>query len=455
MYGRDARLADSMLSQKQLAEQVIARLREAGHEALLAGGCVRDLLLGWPAKDYDVATSARPEQVLALFPRSLEVGVAFGVVIVCDGPVQVEVATFRAEGAYSDGRRPDAVTFTDARQDALRRDFTINGMFLDPAGGNVIDYVGGRADLEAGVIRAIGDARRRFDEDHLRMLRAVRFAAELGFKIDPATAAAVREMAAKTASVSGERVAAELGRLLTTAPTGRHEGLRLMGELGLTAVLLPEVEGLKGVRQGPTVHPEGDVYVHTLLAVKELREPTFELALGALLHDVGKRSTAMLRDGRWTFYGHEQVGEEAARGVCGRLHLSTFQSRRVVWLVRQHMKMMYVAEMRESRLKRMMAEDGFEELAELWRADCLASGGTDEGYQWLMSRYRAMGREEVKPRALVTGDDLIAAGFQPGPAFKEILDEVYDAQLEGFAATKDEALALARRMATERCQPNP
>ena len=444
-----------MLSPRQLAEQVIERLRGAGHEALLAGGCVRDLLLGRAPKDYDVATSARPAEVLALFPKSLEVGVAFGVVIVCDGPVQVEVATFRSEGGYTDGRRPDAVTFTDARQDALRRDFTINGMFFDPAGGNVVDYVGGRTDLEARIIRAIGDPRKRFAEDHLRLLRAVRFAAELLFDLDPTTAQAVREMAGEVASVSGERVAAELERLLTASPLGRRRGLHLAADLGLLAVLLPEIEALKGVRQGPTVHPEGDVFVHTLLAVETLREPTFELALATLLHDVGKARTALMRDGRWTFYGHERVGEEMARGVCNRLHLSNAQASRVTWLVASHMKMMYVHEMREARLRRMMAEDGFEELAELWRADCLASGGTADGYDALMARYRAMAREEVKPQPLVTGHDLIALGLEPGPLFREILDEVYDAQLEGRAAAKDDALALARKIIQDRCPTNP
>jgi poly(A) polymerase len=443
-----------MMSQKQLAESVIQRLRGAGHEALLAGGCVRDLLLGRSPKDYDVATAARPDEVQALFPKSLAVGAAFGVIIVCDGPVQVEVATFRSDEGYSDGRRPDAVTFTDARQDALRRDFTINGMFLDPTSGNVIDYVGGRPDLAARTIRAIGDPRRRFGEDHLRLLRAIRFAAELGFQIEPATAAAIREMAPTVASVSGERVAAEMARLLTAPAAGRHEGLRLMGDLGLMAVLLPEVEGEKGVRQGPTVHPEGDVFVHSLLAVRVLREPTPELALATLLHDVGKAGTAVLRDGRWTFYGHEHTGEAMAAAVCGRLRLSTLQARRVTWLVASHMRMMYVHEMREARLKRLMAEDGFEELAELWRADCLASGGTDEGYEALVARYRAMAREEVKPRPLVSGDDLIALGYRPGPGFREVLEEVYDAQLEGRAKTPDEALALARRIAADRCQTN-
>jgi poly(A) polymerase len=444
-----------MMSEKRLAESVIERLRARGHEALLAGGCVRDLLLARPPKDYDVATSARPDAILALFPDALTVGVAFGVVVVQDGPVQVEVATFRSDQGYADGRRPDAVTFTDAREDARRRDFTINGMFMDPTSGNVVDYVGGRSDLEAGLVRAIGDARLRFAEDHLRMLRAVRFAAELGFRIELATAEAIRELAAKVAGVSAERVAAELERLLAAPPDGRHVGLELAADLGLMEVILPEVTAMRGVRQGPNVHPEGDVFVHTLLAVREVREPTWELALAMLLHDIGKPRTAALREDRWTFYGHERVGEDMARAVCERLRLSVLQTRRVTWLVRSHMKLIYADEMREARLKRLMAEEGFEELAELWRADCLASGGSAEPYEALMARYRAMAREEVKPRPLVTGDDLLAMGLQAGPVFREILDEVYDAQLEGRAAARDAALELARKIATEKCRPKP
>ena len=439
------------VTDRQLAEAVIERLRAAGHEALLAGGCVRDLLLGRTPKDYDVATGARPEEVLALWPRALTVGAAFGVVIVCEDGCQVEVATFRRDEGYTDGRRPDQVTFTDARQDALRRDFTINGMFLDPQTSQVVDYVGGRADLEAGVIRAIGRPRDRMAEDYLRMLRAVRFAAELGFEIDPPTAEAVRDLAPKIAQVSGERVREELARILTAPPvlarvtvSGRRRGLEFASSLGLLAVLLPEVENLRGVEQGPTVHPEGDVFTHTVLAVETLREPTFELSLATLLHDIGKRPTFVRREGKITFYGHERIGEEMARGVCARLRLSGLATQRVAWLVRSHMKFMYFDQMRQATLKRLMAEDGFEELAELWRADCLASGGTAEGYEALMARYRALSREEVRPKPLVTGDDLIALGLAPGPRFREILDQVYDAQLEGRAATKDEAMALAR-----------
>ena len=441
------------VTQRQLAESVIGRLRAAGHTALLAGGCVRDLLLDRPPKDYDVATSARPEEVVALFPRALRVGEAFGVIKVVEESVEVEVATFRTDHGYTDGRHPDAVAFTDAEHDALRRDFTINGMFLDPASGEVLDYVGGRVDLAARVIRAIGQPRERFAEDHLRMLRAARFAAELGFDIDPATTASAREMAAKIALVSGERVAAELERILTALPAGRRRGLQLADAMGLLAIILPEVGALKGVAQGPTVHPEGDVFVHTILAVERLREPTFELALATLLHDIGKPPSALLRDGRWTFYGHAELGEKTAREVCSRLRLSTLQARRITWLVRQHMRLISAAEMREARLKRLFAEDGFEELAELWRADALASGGTAAEYEALMARYRALGQEEVRPAPLVTGTDLIGLGLEPGPAFKVILDEIYDAQLEGRAATRDDALALARRIATEQCKP--
>ena len=438
-----------MPSQRQLAESVIRRLRQAGHEALLAGGCVRDLLLGRPAKDYDVATSARPDAVLELYGDALTLGQAFGVVIVHDGAVQVEVATFRSDAAYTDGRHPDAVAFTDARHDALRRDFTINAMFLDPASGEIIDHVGGRNDLKRRIIRAVGDPRVRFAEDHLRMLRAVRFAAELEFDIERATAAAVRDLAGKIAGVSGERIAAELGRLLTASPAGRRRGLQLADELGLLARLLPEVHAMHGTDQGPTVHPEGDAFVHTVLCVGHLREPTFELALAALLHDVGKPPTAMHRDGKWTFYGHAKVGEGAAGDVCRRLRLSNYERRRVAWLVGHHMNLLNWDQMREARLKRLFAHDGFDELAELWRADCLASGGTADEYDALMVRYRAMGRHEVRPAPLISGRDLIEMGLEPGPTFRRILDRVYDAQLEHGVITRDDALALARQVAAE------
>jgi len=438
-----------MPSQRQLAEAVVHRLRGAGRQALLAGGCVRDLLLGRPPRDYDVATAAMPDEVLALWPDALTVGKVFGVVVVRDGPVQVEVATFRAESGYADGRHPDAVTFTTAEADARRRDFTINAMFLDPESGEVLDPVGGREDLDKGIIRAVGDPRRRFAEDHLRMLRAVRFAAELDFRLDPATADAVRKLAGNIQSVSGERVSAELERILTAHARGRRRGFELMDDLGLLAVLMPEVHATRGTEQPPEVHPEGDVFLHTLLCLEALREPTCELALGALLHDVGKPATAARRDGKLTFYGHAKLGEEMAGAVCRRLRLSTFARRRVTWLVARHMTLIDWPAMRLARLKRLFAEPGFEELAELWRADCLASGGTADGYEALMVRYRAAREEAVRPEPLITGRDLIAMGLAPGPVFGPILDRVYDAQLEGEITTHEQALALARQVAGE------
>ncbi|MGB2937433.1 MAG: CCA tRNA nucleotidyltransferase [Phycisphaerae bacterium] len=442
-----------MKTQREHAESIIERLRTAGHEALLAGGCVRDLLFGRPAKDFDVATSATPDEVLALYPKALTVGKAFGVVVVMEGPVRTEVATFRAEHGYADGRHPDQVHFTDAREDARRRDFTINAMFFDPAEGEVIDYVGGQADLAGRLIRAVGDPRRRFAEDHLRMLRAVRFAAELDFTIEAATAEAIRALAPSVASVSGERVREELERILTAPPAGRRRGLELVSDLGLLVVVLPEVEALKGQPQPPAVHPEGDVFRHTLLCLERLREPTMELALAALLHDTGKPTTAKMRGGRVTFYRHQRVSEETAREVCRRLRLSSLAARRVTWLVAKHMMLMNADQMREARLKRLFADERFEDLAELWRADCLASGGTEKAYEALMARYRAAGEEDLRAQPLITGRDLITMGLEPGPVFARILDEVYDAQLEGRAGSKDEALALARRIAAERCKP--
>jgi len=440
----------AMPNQRQLASAVIGRLREAGHEALLAGGCVRDLLLGRPPHDYDVATAATPDEVLALWPDARTVGKAFGVVIVRDGPVRVEVATFRAEAGYADGRRPDTVTFTTAEADARRRDFTVNAMFMDPDSSEVIDHVAGRRDLERRLIRAVGDPRERFAEDHLRMLRAVRFAAELDFDLDPATAEAIRALAAHVATVSGERVSAELEGILTTHASGRRRGLALMDDLGLLAVLLPEVAAMHGTNQPPEFHPEGDVFVHTLGIVEAVREPSYELALAALLHDVGKPPTCRMRKGRLTFYGHAALGEEMAEAICGRLRLSAFARRRVGWLVRRHMTLATWPELRQAKRKRLFAEPGFEELAELWRADCLASGGDADGYEALMVRYRAAQEEAVRPEPLVTGRDLIALGLAPGPAFRTILDRLYDAQLEGEVATRDEALALARRVAQEK-----
>jgi len=427
---------------------VVGRLREAGFEAYLAGGCVRDLLLGRPPKDYDVVTSAAPEQVCLLFDRTVTVGAAFGVVRVLvgtdAGDVPVEVATFRSEGPYEDGRRPSSVRFTDARADVLRRDFTVNGLLLDPESGAVLDWVGGLEDLRAGVVRTIGDPRRRFSEDRLRMLRACRLAAELGFRVEPQTLQAIRDLAPQVRSVSAERVREELSRLLTAPDRGR--GLRLLEESGLLRELLPEVADLRGVPQPPEFHPEGDVLEHTVRVLEALHEPTVTLAFGALLHDVGKPRTLEVRD-RIRFPRHDEVGAAMAEEVMRRLRASNEQTERVVALVRGHMRIKDFPHMREAKRRRLAASPEFPELVELLRADCVASHGDLSVYEWIQRWLRERAQEPLRPPRLVTGYDLIAMGLQPGPAFREILEAVYNAQLEGQVQTREQALELLARHA--------
>jgi poly(A) polymerase len=429
------------------AERIVRRLREAGHQALLAGGCVRDLLRGETPKDYDVATDARPEQVEALFPGTRSVGRQFGVsIVVLDGRAY-EVAAFRSESGYSDGRHPDGVTFCGPEEDAGRRDFTINGMFWDPVADEVLDFVGGRDDLEHGVLRAIGEPAERFREDHLRLIRAVRFAARLGFAIEPDTREAIRRMAALLAKVSPERVQQELRIILTDRdPAG---ALRLMDALGLLDVVFPEMADMRGCEQPENYHPEGDVFVHTILTVEKLGEfPLFELAMAALLHDVGKPE-ASRREGPKCFARHCQIGRELARKVCRRLRLSNAETDRICWLVDRHLYFRDAHKMRPSTIKRIIAHPGFEELAELHRADALASWGNLDAYEYMMARRREMSDEQVAPPPLVTGADLIAMGYEPGPAFGRALEAVRTAQLDGDVVTREEASALARRLVDE------
>jgi len=430
---------------------VTGRLRQAGFEAYLAGGCVRDLLLGRAPKDYDVATSATPEQVQALFPRTVAVGAAFGVVRVLvpgpEGEAAVEVATFRTEGPYEDGRRPSSVRFSDARSDVVRRDFTINGLLMDPETGEVLDYVGGLEDLRSGTVRAIGDPRQRFAEDRLRMLRAVRLSAELGFRIHPDTLEAIREQAPLIRSVSMERVYEELSRLLVSP--GRGAGLRLLEEAGLLRELLPEVAAMRGVPQPQEYHPEGDVFEHTVRVLEALRDPTVTLAWGALLHDVGKPLTYEVRD-RIRFPRHDEVGAQIADQVMRKLRASNEQVERVVALVRGHMRVKDFPQMREAKRRRLAASDEFPELVELLRADCVASHGDLTVYEWIQAWLRERASEPLQPPRLVTGHDLIALGLRPGPVFRDILDAVYNAQLEGQVQTRQQALALAAREARRR-----
>jgi poly(A) polymerase len=432
---------------ERVARAIIERLCDHGHQAYLAGGCVRDRLLGLarPVGDFDVATSARPEEVQRLFAHTVAVGAQFGVILVVDGDVRVEVATFRADEAYVDGRHPSSVRFTTPEEDAARRDFTINGMFEDARTGEVLDFVGGRRDLERRIVRAIGDPRRRFAEDRLRLVRAVRFAARLGFAIEPDTAAAIRDMAAAIHEVSAERVGDEIVKMLTEGAARR--ALELASELGLLREVLPEIEQMRGVEQGKEFHPEGDVFTHTMLALEHVDTSALRgetLALGVLLHDVAKRECAARRDGKITFYGHSERGAATAREICRRLRRPNAVADRVSWLVKDHLRLVSAPEMRLSTLKRFLRQDGIDELLELCRIDAVASNGNLHYYEFCRRMIRELGAEQMKPAPLVSGHDLIALGHRPGPAFKEILDAVEEAQLEGSVVTRDQALALVQ-----------
>jgi len=426
-----------------LARKAIALLRAAGHQAFLVGGCVRDMLLGLPPKDFDVSTDALPRDILRLFPGSGQVGAQFGVVLVRDSQSQVEVATFRSDADYSDGRRPGAVRFErDPKADVLRRDFTINGLMMDPETGRVLDYVDGRADLERRLVRVIGDAGARFDEDRLRLLRAVRFAARMGFEIEPATLDAIRRRHTLILKVAAERVRDELSRILTEG--GARRGFELLVETGLLVQILPEVAAMQGVEQPPEFHPEGDVWTHTLRLLGGLDHPTLTLALSALLHDVGKPPTFRVAD-RIRFDGHAERGVEMAHVIMLRLRYPNGVMERVEALVANHMRFLQVGRMKESTLKRFLRMPGFQEHLELHRLDCLAGSGRLENYEFVRGKLAEYSAERLAPAPLLTGDGLVAAGYTPGPRFSRILTAVEDAQLEGRIRTAEEALAMVRR----------
>jgi len=428
------------------AERVVRRLRSEGFQALLAGGCVRDLLLGRRPKDYDVATDARPEEVVVLFERVLVVGRQFGVCRVDLGGRRYEVATFRREEAYSDGRHPDAVEFCGPRLDALRRDFTVNAMFWDPLENRLLDYVGGRPDLEARLLRTVGVAEERFGEDHLRVMRAVRFAARFDLAIHEDTRRALLSLAHLAVEVSPERLQDELRGILTDLNPAR--ALRLMDELGILAHVFPEVDRTRGCEQPPNYHPEGDVFVHSILTVEKLgAHPAFELAMSALLHDVGKPEAVRRGKEPMRFPLHDRIGVAMAERVCRRLRLSTAETDRICWLIGRHHYFMHARDMRDSTLKKLFAHPGFEQLAALVRADALASWGVLRDYEFVMSRRASMPPEEIEPPPLITGRDLTEMGFEPGPLFGEVLAEVRDAQLDGDVSTRQDALELARRLA--------
>jgi len=470
---------------KTFAISVVETLHDRGHQAYLVGGCVRDLLLGREPADYDVATDAKPDEVMRIFPETYAVGVQFGVVLVpipqseresqrrqgadqssgkedaCHAEPAlageesaglghhhkacVEVATFRCDVGYSDGRHPDEVRFSyDPREDVQRRDFTINGLLLDPVKDEVLDFVGGQQDLKAKIVRAIGDPALRFGEDKLRMLRAVRFAARFEYTIEPATFTAIRQLAPQIHQVSRERVRDELTRMLTEGHARR--AFELLDQAGLLHEVLPEIEAMKGVEQPPEFHPEGDVYVHTLLLLEKLPQPcSVTLAWGALLHDVGKPPTFRRAPDRIRFDDHVDVGVKMAEAICRRLRFSNEETKQILALVDNHMRFGHVERMKESTFKKFIRLPHFDEHLELHRLDCEASHRSLRLYEFTREKMAQLPPAEVRPTPLITGDDLIAAGYEPGPAFKEILGLVEDAQLEGRLRTKDEAMEFAQQ----------
>ncbi len=438
------------MTERDFAISVVQRLQDAGRQALWAGGCVRDELLGVAPKDYDVATDARPEQVQALFRRTVAIGASFGVIEVV-GPRQdgrhltVEVATFRSDGAYSDGRRPDQITFSSAREDAERRDFTVNGMFFDPIKGELHDFVGGQRDLDARVLRAIGDPSRRFDEDKLRLLRGVRMATRFALAIEPATEAAIRAMARRIAVVSAERIAEELRGLLTHPR--RALGLGLLLDLGLADAVLPEVVPMRGLPQGPPAKPTGDLWDH-VMRVLELLGPhvSFPLAFAALLHDAGKPRTVARLGDKFTFYHHEHVGARMADEACQRLKLSNAERERVVWLVEKHQYLADAKQMRTSKIKTTLNHPGIGELLALHRADALATGRSAEQVEYCEFLLREWTPAELNPPPLLTGHDLTRHGLDPGPLFKKLLDAVREAQLDGAVKTPPQAFELVDQL---------
>ena len=425
------------------ARSVLNRLRAAGFESYFAGGYVRDRLLGLHPDEIDIATAAPPDRVEKLFPKTFAVGRAFGVILVLEGDHKFEIATFRSDGKYQDGRHPDKVTFSTPEEDAKRRDFTINGLFLDPDTDKVIDFVGGKADLQKKVLRAIGDPRERFTEDRLRLLRAVRLAERLGFAIDGATESAIRDMAPAIVQVSGERIRDELAKILVDE--SRSRALEKLRATGLLRHILPEVDAMEGVPQPPEYHPEGDVWTHTKLALDTLKSPTFELALAVLLHDIGKPPT-LVRADRIRFNNHDHVGADMSARIADRLKLSNEQKDLVVWLVQKHLAFLQWELMRPSTLKRLLGHDHIADLLKLVRADTLGSKADDTYVDKLESMRASMKAEELKPPPLVTGKDLIGLGYAPGPKFKQALTEIMDAQLEGTITDREAALVLARKI---------
>ncbi len=431
------------MSQKDKAIGIVKRLRDEGYESYLAGGCVRDMLLGKTPQDYDISTNAKPDEIAKIFPKTIPVGAQFGVLLVMIESEAFEVASFRHDGPYLDGRRPTHVRYGSLQEDILRRDFTINGMVYDPITGQIIDLVGGREDLERKLVRAIGNPRSRFEEDRLRMVRAVRFAASLDFTIESETFDAIRELAPTVKQISWERIGEEITRILTEG--GAKRGFELLDWTGLLKILLPEIEAMKGVEQSPDYHPEGDVFTHTMLTLSHLDSPTETLAYGCLLHDVAKPVCIRRDEHRLTFYGHTEKGAEMAEELLKRLKRSRATWERVAYLVRNHLRHVQAPQMRLSTLKRFLGEDGIDELLELTRIDALSANGDLQHYRFCKQKLTELEEEEIHPEPLLRGRDLIAMGFSPGPTFHIILKQVEEAQLGGELSSREEAMEWVHR----------
>ena len=430
---------------EEKAREVAERLRREGHIAYFAGGCVRDMVRGLTPKDYDIATDARPETVQKLFSHTYAVGAHFGVILVLENGFQFEVATFRSDEAYIDGRHPSAVHFSSPEEDAKRRDFTINGMFYDPVAEEVIDFVGGRADIAAKLVRAIGKPAQRFAEDRLRMLRAVRFATVLDYKIDNQTWDALVASASSINQISAERIREELVRIFLSL--NRTRGWELLDSSGLMRAILPEVDAMKGCAQPEQFHPEGDVFEHTRLMLQFLPEKvSVPLVFSVVLHDVAKPRTATVDEtGRIRFSGHDRIGAEMTEEIMRRLRFSGAEIDATVEMVRQHMVFKDVPKMRVAKLKRFMARPTFDDELELHRVDCEGSHRMLDNYEFLLQKREEFANEPIIPPPLVRGDDLIALSLKPGPKFGEILEAVETQQLEGKLRTREEALDWVKR----------
>lgn len=431
------------MEKAEIAARIVRTLHAKGHEAYFAGGCVRDKLRGVAPKDYDIATSATPDAIEKIFPKTVPVGVQFGVILVVEEGIPFELATFRTEGGYHDGRRPSHVAFATVEEDAKRRDFTVNGLYYDVKTDRVLDFVGGRSDLDLKLIRTIGNAEERFLEDHLRLLRAVRFAVQLDFEIDKTTFHYVAKHAELIRKVSAERVRDELVKILTSPSPAR--GLRLLDQAGMLKCILPEMETMKGVEQPIQYHPEGDVFIHTMMLMDGLRNAPVELAMGCLLHDVAKPATFVRAPDRIRFHGHDKLGADMARDICKRLAFPNHQTDLIAALVAEHLRFKDAFQMRVATLKRFLSLDRFDLHLELHRLDCLASHKNLDAYEFCRAKYEEWKASPPPPKKLVTGADLIAMGLKPGPEFSKILRAVEDAILEGTVTTRDEGLALAKK----------